>query len=150
MKDFCNNERQTYLYINLAPLEVLPINSLQGLNKKVFKIHLVSCFTIRFSSRAPTLHPPDLLGSPSDLIAFHKSLGLPIHSLSLFSKNSFFFFVLRLCKITISCFFINLFIYMKLAVLYFLKSLSRIIRFSEISLSNFLTSATLSMTSISF
>ena len=52
-----------------------------------------------FSTKAQTIHPPDILGSPSDLLAFHKSLGLPIHSLSLFSKNSFFFFAIRFCTL---------------------------------------------------
>ena len=55
------------------------------------KIDLVSCFTIWSSARAPTIHPPDLLGSPSDLIAFHKSLSLLTLSLSLFSKTFFSF-----------------------------------------------------------
>ena len=36
------------------------------------------------------IHPPDLLGIPNYLIAFHKSLGLPIHSRSLFSKKKTF------------------------------------------------------------
>ena len=67
----------------MATSEVSPINA-----NKLFKIDLVPCLTIWFSVITPTIHRPDLLGSPSDLTAFHKSLGLPIHSLSLFSKNS--------------------------------------------------------------
>ena len=39
---------------------------------KLFKTDLVSCCTIWFSSRAVIIHPPDLLGRPSDLRAFHK------------------------------------------------------------------------------
>ena len=66
---------------------------------KVFKIDLVSCFTIWFSARAPTVHPPDLLGSPSDLKAFHMSLCLLMHSLSLFSKKYFFLFTMKFCTL---------------------------------------------------
>ena len=53
-----------------------------GPNKflKFFKVDLVSCFTILFSVRAPTIHLPDLLSSSSNLIAFHESWGSPIHS----------------------------------------------------------------------
>ena len=63
-----------------------------GLNKNFLKLIEcnVSIIFQLFSARAPIIHPPDLLGSPSDLKAFHKSLGLPINSGSLFSKKTFF------------------------------------------------------------
>ena len=78
---------------------------------KVFKIDLVLYFTIWYSASAPTIHPPDLLGSPSDrftdtlfefvfkkffflfcneilhTISFYKSLYLHEPSFFIFLKN---------------------------------------------------------------
>ena len=105
----------------MATSEVLLINSLPGLNKtlKVFKTDLVSCFTIWFSRRASAIHPSDLLGSTNDLIAFRKSLGLPIHSLSFFSKIFFSFLQWDFPHYIVLL--INLFIYMKPTFFVFLK-----------------------------
>ena len=115
----------------MAISEDLLINPLPGLYKsflKVFKIDLASCFTIWFSARAPTLHPPDLLDIPSDLIAFHKSLGLTLHSLTLFSKNYFLLFAMRFC-IQYPALLLIALSTISLVFLYFLKCLSWIIIF---------------------
>ena len=95
---------------------------------KVLKIDLASCFTIWFSARAPTLHPPDLLDIPSDLLAFHKSLDLTLHSLTLFSKNYFLFFAMRFCIQYPALLLIALSTW-SLVFLYFLKCLFWIIIF---------------------
>ena len=100
--------------------------------KKVFKTELVSCFTIWFSSRAPTLHPRDLLARPSDLKASHKSIGLPTHFLSLIFFYFFLFFAMRFCTLYFPVLYVFLmswsldFLYICgvcLALKFFLKSL---------------------------
>ena len=120
---------------------------------KVLKIDWVY-LTIWYSARTSTIHPPDLLVSPSDLIAFHKSLGLLIHFEFLFSFLQWDF------AHYIVLFYKPLYLHEACIFLYFFKSFFQIISFSEISLSNhswefllillLLTGATLSMTSISF
>ena len=94
---------------------------------------MVSCLTIWFSSGTLIVHPPDLLGRPNDLKDFHKSIVLPTGSLSFFFEKAFFVFCYEIWNI-ISCCFMYFFVSMKPSFLYFLKSLSQIISFSEILL----------------
>ena len=113
--------------------------------------NLVLWFIIWLSARALIIHHLELLGRPSDLRAFFKPLGL-------LSENSFIFFFIVILQITPWC-FMYLFAYMKHIFFVFLKSFSRIISLSKISLSNhseelpfifFNRRFTVSMTSIIF
>ena len=56
---------------------------------KTSNVNLVSKLVVFFTLRAVAPQTDILLGKPRDFRAFQSSLGLPIESLSLFSKNFF-------------------------------------------------------------
>ena len=59
----------------------------------------MSCWTVLLTFSALTSHEQVLLGKPKDFKAFHNFFGLPMHSLNLFSKKSFFLLRINLCNL---------------------------------------------------
>ena len=148
------------MYIDLANLEVLPLSSLLGFNKSfektlnltyiIFHYLIFYKYTNYISTRF--IRYWEWFNSSPYRYRFTDTL------FELVFKKVFFLFRDEILH-SILCFFINLFIYIKPSFLYFLKRLTQIISFSEISLWKhswkflwlflFLTGITFSMASIS-
>ena len=74
---------------------------------KTSNVDLVSKLVVFFTLRAVVPQTDVLLGKPRDFRAFQSSLGLPIESLSLFSKN-FFSYMRLILALLIKLFYIFL------------------------------------------
>ena len=72
-------------------------------------VDLVSKFAVFFTLRAIVPQTDILLGKPRDFRAFQISLGLPIESVSLFSKNFFFSYLRLIFALHIELYFVYFF-----------------------------------------
>ena len=94
---------------------------------KTSNVDLVSKLVVFFTLRAVVPQADVLLGKPLDFRSFQSSLGLPIESLSLFSKNFFFLYEINFSTSYRPILYISLSMW-SFDFLNFLSNLSRVLQ----------------------